>query len=92
VYALVPRAHRVISWMTVVALVILGAVAHGKNGMNYGWWFWAGLITVMNILTYRQRQAPDFPEIPSSRWILAVVAALMLVVTFTITPFQLPAR
>jgi membrane-associated protease RseP (regulator of RpoE activity) len=91
VYALAPRAHRVISWMTVVALVILGAVAHGKNG-NYGWWFWAGLITIMNVLTYRQQQAPDFPEIPPSRWILAVVAALMLIVTFTVTPFELPAR
>jgi membrane-associated protease RseP (regulator of RpoE activity) len=92
VYALAPRAHRAISWMTVIALVILGAVAHGKNGMNYGWWFWAGLITVMNILTYRQQQAPEFPEIPSSRWILAAVAALMLILTFTITPFQLAAR
>jgi membrane-associated protease RseP (regulator of RpoE activity) len=89
VYALAPRAHRGISWMTVIALVILGAVAHGRNGMNYGWWFWAAVITVMNLLTYRQQQAPNFPEIPSSRWILAVIAALMLVLTFTITPFQL---
>jgi membrane-associated protease RseP (regulator of RpoE activity) len=92
VYALAPRAHRVISWMTVVALVILGAVAQGKDGMNYGWWFWAGLITVMNVLTYRQQQAPDFPDIPASRWVLALLAAGMLIVTFTVIPFQLQAR
>ena len=92
VYALAPRAHRMISWITVIALVVLGAVAHGIDRMNYGWWFWAGLITVMNVLTYRQQQAPDYPELPSGRWMLAALALIMLVVTFTVSPFQLLAR
>lgn len=81
VYALAPRAHRIISWLTVMGLVYLGR-------LNYGWWFWAGIIVVINILTWRQEQAPRYPELPPSRWALALVAALLLIVTFTISPFQ----
>src|ERR1700722_18887988 len=51
VYALAPRTHRVISWITVIVLVFLGR-------MYVGWRVWAGLIIVMNVLTYRQQQAP----------------------------------
>ena len=82
VYALAPRAHRTISWITVVALVILAK-------FNYGWGFWAGLILLMNILTFRQRQAPPYPDLPVSRWPLGVLAAVMLALTFSISPFQL---
>jgi membrane-associated protease RseP (regulator of RpoE activity) len=81
VYALAPRAHRAISWITVLALAYLGRV-------NYVWWFWAGLITVMNILTYRQMQAPDYPTLPPNRWLWAVVAMGMLGLTLTVSPFQ----
>jgi membrane-associated protease RseP (regulator of RpoE activity) len=89
VYALVPRAHRVVSWVTVIALVALGAIAHRIDRMNYGWWFWAGLITIMNVLTYRQQQAPDDPLLPASRWALALAAAVILALTFTISPFRM---
>ena len=89
VYALAPRAHRVISLMTVVGLICLGTVAHHSDRSNYSWWIWAGLIAVMNILTYRQEQAPDEPPIPPSRSILAVVAAIMLALTFTMAPFHM---
>ncbi len=85
VYALAPRAHRVISWLTVIALVYLGR-------MYVGWRVWAGLIIVMNVLTYRQEQAPDFPRLPAGRWILALLAAVMLALTFTISPFQMTWR
>jgi hypothetical protein len=54
-----------------------------------GWWVWAGLIFGMNVITYRQRQAPDFPSLPFSRWPLAILAVLMLLLTFTISPFQI---
>src|SRR4029077_4930318 len=81
VYALAPRAHRVISWLTVIALGVMGR-------SSYTWWFWAALITVMNILTYRQEQAPKYPMLPASRWILGGVALIMLVLTITIAPFQ----
>lgn len=90
VYALIPKAHRVISWATVIALVGLGTLAYRTDHSNYSWWVWAGLITVMNVLTIRQRQAPDYPDVPGSRWALGLLAAVMLAVTFTISPFRIP--
>jgi membrane-associated protease RseP (regulator of RpoE activity) len=82
VYALAPRVHRVVSWITVIALLYLG--------FRYtGWWVWAGLLLVMNVLTYRQRQAPGYPLLPASRWALAMLALMMLVLTFTISPSQM---
>jgi membrane-associated protease RseP (regulator of RpoE activity) len=82
VYALAPRAHRVISWLTVVALVYLARV-------HVSWRVWAGLIIVMNVVTYRQQQAPEYPELPANRWVWALFAGAMLVLTFTVSPFQL---
>lgn len=82
VYALAPRAHRIISWLTVIALIYLGR-------HHVSWRVWAGLIIVMNVATYRQQQAPDYPEIPVSRWVWALLAALMLLLTFTVSPFQM---
>ena len=81
VYALAPRAHRVISWLTVIALVILGLT-------NVSWRLWAGLLIVMNVATHRQQQAPRYPDLPANRWPLAVVGIGMLVLTFTIAPLQ----
>jgi membrane-associated protease RseP (regulator of RpoE activity) len=85
VYALAPRAHRVISWITVVALLFMGRI-------NYAWWFWAALIIAMNVLTYRQEQAPEYPMLPANRWPLAVLAVIMLALTFSISPFQMASR
>jgi membrane-associated protease RseP (regulator of RpoE activity) len=85
VYALAPRAHRAISWITVIGLVVLGR-------MYVGWRVWAGLLIVMNVLSYRQRQAPEYPMLPASRWPLAVLAVVMLALTFTISPFQMSWR
>jgi membrane-associated protease RseP (regulator of RpoE activity) len=81
VYALAPRAHKVISWATVAVLVLLGWT-------YMGWRVWAGLLIIMNVLTQRQRQAPTDPELPPNRWPWALVALLMLVLTFTLSPFQ----
>lgn len=82
VYALAPSAHRIVSWLTVIVLLCLG-------WSHISWRVWAGLIIVMNVLTYRQRQAPDSPPLPGNRWILAVLAMAMLVLTFTVSPFQM---
>jgi membrane-associated protease RseP (regulator of RpoE activity) len=82
VYALWPRAHRAVSWITVLVLIYLGQI-------YVGWRMWAGLLILMNILTWRQRQAPEFPVLPTSRWILALLGLAMLMLTFTITPFQI---
>ncbi len=80
VYALWPKAHRYVSCLVIGVLIILGR--------NYiGWWFWAFLVTGMNIITWRQRQAPDWPDLPPSRWALAVVGLTLLILTFTVVPF-----
>jgi membrane-associated protease RseP (regulator of RpoE activity) len=95
VYALSPRVHRLISVLTVVGLVLLGRLSSALSGDHFGgsgWWMWAGLIAVMNFLTWRQRQAPDFPPLRAGRWTLAVFAAIMLALTITITPVQIIAR
>jgi membrane-associated protease RseP (regulator of RpoE activity) len=89
VYALAPRAHRLVSWTTVVALVVLGSIAYERDASSYSWWFWALVLAAMNAMTLRLQQAPDFPELPPGRWILAMVALLMLILTFTISPFHL---
>ncbi len=81
VYALLPRIHRLVSWSTVAGLLVLG-------WFNYAWWFWGALITGMNILTYRQRQAPEFPPLPRNRLILALAGLVMLVLTFTVVPIR----
>jgi membrane-associated protease RseP (regulator of RpoE activity) len=85
VYALVPRAHRVISWLTVLVLVVLGRI-------YTNWWVWAGLLFVMNVLTRRQKQAPSYPQLPPSRWPLALLALAMLALTFTISPFEMALK
>jgi membrane-associated protease RseP (regulator of RpoE activity) len=85
VYALAPRAHRVISWITVGGLIVLGRA-------NYQWWFWAGVITLMNILTFRHEQAPKFPDIPTDRWVLGFAALVLLALTLTISPIQIIAK
>ncbi len=82
VFALWPRAHRVVSWITIVVLAGLGH-------WYVGWRVWAGLLILMNIATWRQRQAPEYPDLPGTRWALAVTGLVMLVLTFTISPFQL---
>lgn len=82
VYALAPRAHRMVSWLTVLILVVLG--------WSYSnWWVWAGILFVMNVFTQRQRQAPSFPDLPASRWPWALVAGVMLALTFTVSPFEM---
>ena len=82
VYALAPRVHRIVSWITVIALVYLGH-------RYVGWRVWAGLLIVMNVITSRQQQAPTYPMLPASRWVLALLALIMLALTFTISPFQM---
>jgi membrane-associated protease RseP (regulator of RpoE activity) len=80
VYALWPKAHRYVSVLVVGILIYLG--------WHYiGWRLWAFLVTAMNIITWRQRQAPDYPELPPSRWGLAVIGLALLVITFTVVPF-----
>jgi membrane-associated protease RseP (regulator of RpoE activity) len=81
VYALWPKAHRYVSMLAIGILLYLGRY-------YLGWWIWAFLVTGMNILTWRQHQAPDYPELPRSRWAWAAVALALLLLTFTVVPFS----
>jgi membrane-associated protease RseP (regulator of RpoE activity) len=81
VYALWPRAHRWVSWMVVVFLAYLG-------WHFVGWRLWAALVAAMNIVSWRQHQAPNHPGIRGFRLWLAVLGLVMLVLTFTIVPFR----
>ena len=82
VYSLWPRAHRLVSWITIFVLIGLGQ-------MYAGWRVWAGLLIVMNIVTWRQRQAPRYPSLPPNRWGVAALGLIMLLLTFAVAPFQL---
>jgi membrane-associated protease RseP (regulator of RpoE activity) len=81
VYALWPRAHRAVSWIVVLALVYLG-------WHFVGWRLWAALVAAMNIVSWRQHQAPDRPGIRGFRVVLALLGLAMLVLTFTVVPFR----
>jgi len=81
VYALAPRAHRVVSLITVAGLIYLG-------WLNRAWWLWAALITIMNAATWKHEQAPRDPVLPGNRWALAVAGAIMLALTLTLAPLQ----
>jgi membrane-associated protease RseP (regulator of RpoE activity) len=81
VYALWPRAHRYISWITVFVLLYLGR-------QYIGWRVWAGLVAAMNIISWRQRQAPDLPGVHGSRLGFALLALLLLILTLTPVPFR----
>jgi membrane-associated protease RseP (regulator of RpoE activity) len=85
VYAVAPRVHRAVSWITVAVLAFLGR-------MYVGWWMWGGLILLMNVLTWRQQQAPELPMLPVSRWPLVLLAMIMLALTFTVSPFLMAWR
>ncbi|MBZ5629488.1 MAG: site-2 protease family protein [Acidobacteriia bacterium] len=93
VYALSPRAHRYVSRTTVVTLLTMGVIAVLKD-MHYlserwksweGWLVWALLLTISGL---RHPQVPPWPGIGRSRKWLALLAFLMLVLTFVPEPFR----
>lgn len=78
VYALLPRAHKAISRLTVLALVPLGIF------FWMGWLVWAALLllTVM-----RHPAVPQYPPLDARRKLLAVFALVMFVLTLIPAPF-----
>ncbi len=75
-YALRPRLHRIMSLITAATLLVLS------------YYFWAGWIWVLLlIVSTRHPQVPQWPELPRSRLVLAIVALLLLALTFVPAPF-----
>jgi hypothetical protein len=79
VFAVSPRAHRTVSRITILALIPLALY------FWTGWVVWAVLLLVSGM---RHPVVPEWPHIsPARRW-LAVLALIMLVVTFTYSPLS----
>jgi Zn-dependent protease len=78
VFSISPRWHRTISLIAIFALVPLGKY------LWMGWFIWAMLLA----FTLRHPNVPRYPDVSGRRRILAVVAALILVLTFTPAPIK----
>jgi len=77
VFALFPKAHRFVSWATVAVLTPMGFFWKG-------WWVWAVLLAFLGM---RHPQVILWPGVNDKRKLLALLALLMLVLTFVPAPF-----
>lgn len=77
VYALVPRAHKLISRLTILILLVL------TYYLWTGWLVWAILL---QLSSFRHPQVADLPRVSGKRAWLAVFAVVMLALTLTPTP------
>jgi membrane-associated protease RseP (regulator of RpoE activity) len=78
VYVVIPRSHKTVSRLTVLALVPLGVF------LWVGWLVWAVLL-LLSLL--RHPYVPDFPSLDRKRRILGCIALLMFAVTMIPAPF-----
>lgn len=78
IYALVPRAHKWVSRLTMVVLLPLGVF------MWPGWLVWALLLGISGM---RHPQVPVWPGVGNRRWLLGLIALAMLILTFMPAPF-----
>jgi membrane-associated protease RseP (regulator of RpoE activity) len=78
VYALAPRYHKHVSRLTVGMLLPMGFI------LWQGWLVWAVLLTLSGM---RHPQVPPWPGLRPGRKLLAVLALLMLILTFVPEPF-----
>lgn len=80
IFAVNPRLHRQISLLSILVLLPLG------------WYFWAGWLLWAVVLRFTGGRHPDVPLVPpldTKRKILAVLALIMLVLTFMPAPVGL---
>jgi hypothetical protein len=78
VFALSPRAHRVVSQATILALIVLAYY------FWMGWLIWAVLLRISGI---RHPVVAGWPGVTGGRRWLAALALLMLVLTWAPAPF-----
>ena len=77
-FSISPRAHRFISWLTILILVPMAYY------LWVGWWLWAVLLQLSSL---RHPQVQDVPRVAGGRVWLAGLALAMLAVTLTPSPF-----
>lgn len=78
VYSLSPRSHKLISRLTVLALIPMSIF------LWTGWLLWAVLL---GITLMQHPPVPQFPELDSKRKLLGAFALLMFVLTLIPAPF-----
>jgi membrane-associated protease RseP (regulator of RpoE activity) len=76
VFSVAPQLHRAISYLVAFALIPMG------NYFWAGWLLWA----VMLVMTVRHPSVPARPAVLGRRRLVALLATLMLVLSFTPTP------
>ena len=76
-YSVSPRLHRLITLLTVFALVPLGKY------LWMGWFLWA----VMLVVTSNHPRVPRYPSVAGNRRGIAICGLLMLALSFTPAPF-----
>ena len=78
-YAVAPRAHRWVTWASILALIPLG--------IHFwpGWLVWA---VILGFTGLRHPNVPKWPPLDRNRRALALLAVLMLLLTFALTPIR----
>ncbi len=90
VYAVAPHVHRRVTRLSVFILGLLGliglvqlGVPNGHNWAWPGWLLWAGILAASG---WRHPAVPLWPGLDGTRRWMALVALLLLVLTFSPTP------
>jgi membrane-associated protease RseP (regulator of RpoE activity) len=81
VFSLWPKAHRWVSALSLVGLILLGYF-----GQWPGWWVWAVLLFLSGL---RHPRVSPWPGVDRKRKLLALFALVMLVLTIVPAPFRL---
>jgi len=82
VFSIAPRAHRWISRLTAIVLLIMAYY------FSYIWLMWAVLLRLSSL---RHPQVAEWPKVSGGRIVLAGFAVLMLALTLMPTPLMQPA-
>ncbi len=77
-YAVFPRRHRIVTALTVLALIPLGL-------QSVGWWVWS---IVLLATGWRHPEVPLRPGLDRKRKTLALLAVVLLVITITPVPIH----
>ena len=78
IYAVFPRAHRLATVLTVVALIPLGL-------QSVGWWVWSVILLATG---WKHPEVPRWPPLDRKRKALALLAVVLFLVSITPVPIQ----
>jgi len=93
VYAVAPQWHKRVTRISVVVLSVLGVIGiflvkyHLPDGSVWSWPTWLVWAVVLALTGWRHPAVPLWPGLDKTRTWLALLAALLLVLTFFPTPF-----